>query len=856
VRRSEKRERNSSESTSTRRRGGGNFLKNMRIRNKALLLFIVAGLIPLVLVSVFSYTQTRQAMQEQVNGRLQTFTDQIGTALSTYFLTKQYAAESLAATRDAYEGVLTYLQYGRNSSQWLTRYSYLDSVMPIATKDYGFDSIFLTNASGRVIYASAYKSDLEGVDLSIRAYIQTSLKGEENWSTLFYSQFLTHNCMVFSAPILGNSNSGAVIGTINFIINQQTLDDTVHNGIQIIGKTADSYLIAPDGTLLTEMRQGEYSTSAALKQKLTGDIVTAVSVAIASGSSNSSTALLYQNYAGVPVVGAYSVVTMGTTPVGLVVEVNQDEAYAAVTALQNTLLVAGVGVIAMGTVVSLYIARALSNPVAKLLAVVKEVAKGNLTVKPEVLSSDEVGLLAAGFDDMITNNARLIGTIKNSATHISSMAEQYAESSKQVASTAQQLATGAEQIAKGATDQATAAQNTTSLMDQMNLKAKEISEAADFATAGAREDTKNTKEGVDAAKEAQLKMNEINASSVRAADVVKGLVARSKEIGQTVSVITGIADQTNLLALNAAIEAARAGEHGRGFAVVAEEVRKLAEESKKAADQIAKLNDEIQSETGAAVKAIEDNAVQSNAGVKVINDRVLVTLEKVKRTSEEAEASISAMNEASKKQIEFAGQVATAMSSVAAASEEASATTEEFSASIEEINASVEEATAGAQELSGVVKRMNDLVNQYKIDAPQEIPVAPDITPQVGPSASHHETSTNPTLVQHVNCWEFKKCGREPGGAKAAELGMCPASTDTRADGLHAGRNGGRVCWAVAGTLCGGRRQGTFADKIGNCMTCNFYNEVYQQEGKGFESLGDILNHITTKGPQPVISTV
>ncbi len=62
------------------------------------------------------------------------------------------------------------------------------------------------------------------------------------------------------------------------------------------------------------------------------------------------------------------------------------------------------------------------------------------------------------------------------------------------------------------------------------------------------------------------------------------------------------------------------------------------------------------------------------------------------------------------------------------------------------------------------------------------------------------------------NCWEMKKCGREPGGVKTPELGLCPASTDKTADGLNGGKNGGRICWAVTGTFCGGKIQGTFAE--------------------------------------------
>ena len=87
-----------------------------------------------------------------------------------------------------------------------------------------------------------------------------------------------------------------------------------------------------------------------------------------------------------------------------------------------------------------------------------------------------------------------------------------------------------------------------------------------------------------------------------------------------------------------------------------------------------------------------------------------------------------------------------------------------------------------------------------------------------------------------LNCWDFKKCGRQPGGAQAAELGICPACTDRRADGLNGGRNGGRVCWVLTGTLCGGKVQGTFAQKLGNCMQCEFYQLVHTEQ-KDIQSL-------------------
>ena len=92
-----------------------------------------------------------------------------------------------------------------------------------------------------------------------------------------------------------------------------------------------------------------------------------------------------------------------------------------------------------------------------------------------------------------------------------------------------------------------------------------------------------------------------------------------------------------------------------------------------------------------------------------------------------------------------------------------------------------------------------------------------------------------------LNCWEFKKCGRQVGGPKAAELGVCPAATETRTAGINHGKNGGRACWALTGTLCGGKVQGMFALKVENCLACDFYQLVGKEEGANHQSARDIL---------------
>ncbi len=81
------------------------------------------------------------------------------------------------------------------------------------------------------------------------------------------------------------------------------------------------------------------------------------------------------------------------------------------------------------------------------------------------------------------------------------------------------------------------------------------------------------------------------------------------------------------------------------------------------------------------------------------------------------------------------------------------------------------------------------------------------------------------------NCWEFKNCGRQPGGAKAQELGICPASMDATSDGVNEGKRAGRICWALVGTLCGGKVQGTFAQKKTTCLACDFFKKVKEEQG-------------------------
>jgi hypothetical protein len=99
------------------------------------------------------------------------------------------------------------------------------------------------------------------------------------------------------------------------------------------------------------------------------------------------------------------------------------------------------------------------------------------------------------------------------------------------------------------------------------------------------------------------------------------------------------------------------------------------------------------------------------------------------------------------------------------------------------------------------------------------------------------------------NCWEIKKCGREPGGSHVYDLGVCPATTIEKLNGLHSGKNGGRACWFVVGTFCMGDIQGTYAKKYKSCIYCDFYKTVKEEEYPKHKSkaINTIGRHLTVQ---------
>lgn len=287
-----------------------------------------------------------------------------------------------------------------------------------------------------------------------------------------------------------------------------------------------------------------------------------------------------------------------------------------------TYLTLGVSVLTLILVVSsaIIFLRRMLKPLQSILEKISEISRGNLQIeKIDVSSQDEIGRLATSFNTMLGNLRELIQQVAHSADQVSESSEELTANAVQTAEVANQVAIVIEQVSYGAERQLQTVEDTGNVVGQMSAGIGEVVKHINIVAGSSAKSAQTAQQGSTAVGKAIAQMEKIEETVNRSAKVVTHLGERSKEIGQIVDTIAGIAAQTNLLALNAAIEAARAGEQGRGFAVVADEVRKLAEQSQEAAKQIATLIHEIKVDTASAVVAMDAGTTEVRIGAEVVN---------------------------------------------------------------------------------------------------------------------------------------------------------------------------------------------------------------------------------------------
>ncbi|MFB2769651.1 methyl-accepting chemotaxis protein [Pelatocladus sp. BLCC-F211] len=363
------------------------------------------------------------------------------------------------------------------------------------------------------------------------------------------------------------------------------------------------------------------------------------------------------------------------------------------------------------------------------------VQKGNLNVQATVYSEDELGKLAAGFNEM----ARVIFTTTNEATHkaqeqeeakenlqrqvirllddvegaargdltvqaevtadvLGAVADAFNLTIQNLRDIVQQVKVAAREVTKGATNSETFARAlssdalrqaeelavTLNSVQVMTDSIQRVAEAAREAETVAREASAIALKGGEAVENTVAGILEIRETVAETTRKVKRLAESSQEISKIVALISQIASRTNLLALNASIEAARAGESGRGFAIVADEVRQLADKSAKSLKEIEQIVMQIQSETGSVMTAMEEGTQQVIQGTKLAEEAKR-SLENIIQVANRIDILVCSITSDTVEQTETSRAVAQVMQSVELTAQETSQEAQRVSGALQNL---------------------------------------------------------------------------------------------------------------------------------------------------------------------------
>ncbi len=656
--------------------------KSLRLRTKLLLMLIVPMLLILGAMSFYAFYGSRNILNEQI---VQTASYMVESKSSTINASLK-EKEALVAT------IAKVL--GERSMTQVEEIAFLKQVKAsrpgIQSAYTGYEDKSCADSQG-----VTEKEKPAGYDPRTREWYKTALRTSE----VDYTEIYESTAKQLSAGVVKKIvRDGKAIGVAGIGIDIQPIHQLAKEFT--IGKTGYAAILDEKGNFV-------YHPNFGLKD----NILKVENGAIAEyGRSlmKRTTTVQTGSISGVEMLLASS--PIGDTGWTFAVFVPKAEMLEQVYALGRHSLISGVvGLVLLGSII-LLITLQIVRRIKGVEDMAEKVAQGDLTMDTQntagIIDGDEIDNLKHSFIRMTVNLRNLIAHVHSSAGQVTTSAEQFSESSRQSAEAASTMAAAISTVTQGSEAQVHALDQVSTVVAEMSANMEELATTANSMAKVAENATLATDAGQQAIGNAAKQMD----SMVRAAGKAKAasgeLEDSSKQIGEIVQLISSIAGQTNLLALNAAIEAARAGEQGRGFAVVAEEVRKLAEQSERAAQQITGLIQRNHHNINNVVESIETAIANVDQGVTVVG-AAGVEFQQIAYFVKEVVSQVRSISGS-------LAQLAAGSQQIVASVNEVEKTCQEATGELQTVSAAVQEQSAFTEEIASACTMLSRLAEQLR----------------------------------------------------------------------------------------------------------------------------------------------
>lgn len=659
------------------------------LKTKIIVLLFTLISIPLILLGGISYLKTSNSIQKVTEDNLKEVSSKTADVINEKTYSARDFIKIISVNPKLAEGCLS----ANNLALKQEAHEFLKSV---GKQNKNILNLYLVDLNSRIILSNENVN--ENVDLSSRNYVKEALQGKITNGGVVLNMKTGKPVISIAVPMkLNDKIVGALVGSIDFA----DISEYVKN-IKV-GEGGYMYILDQYGKFLYHPNKDKILKDSIQTSGEIGEIFNKL------GSSKEISGSY--NYDGTKKFGHFE----KADGMILGITANYNEYMAPALQIRTlTIILTTLFLIIASIIAYLLAKRNIINPIIQLEKLMKEAGEGDLTVKAEIKTGDEIEELGVSFNSMIENQNEIVNSIIKGSEELVKASEEIAASSEEISSSTEEITASIEEVSMDASKQNKIIVETSEVLVQLSS----LVQLAQNKALGSESNSENAKSAADVGRNkvnlTVKSMEDITLSTSKTADILKIVEELSKKVEGITETINAITEQTNLLALNAAIEAARAGEHGKGFAVVADEVRKLSEESGKGAAEIGTLIKEMVNEISKAVNSMESSKKVVEKGVQVVNETDETFL-KIIDAVDKISKDINKIVEITRDEVASSEQIIGLIDSVATISETTASNSNQVAVAAEEQGKATETLASIAEESNAMAFGLGKLVEKFKV---------------------------------------------------------------------------------------------------------------------------------------------